>query len=251
MSLILIAFVYSDKIYHSFSYYYSGELFSKAVVEYIIASIYLFFVLVCLCYLVFSLFKKKKIIFISIIITLFLIFLLVISTAIYSASINYSELPKDKNGAMGIVLGAAVWSINKPSPTLAARVDKAIELAKKGFIDELYFTGGKAPGEITEAEAAYNYYNKKKLSNLKIHMEKKSSSTIQQILFIKNSLLKKRKNIIIISDYYHLARVREICKFYNIKASYVSSDFNLNIFSRLYYAFRESVALAYFWLFGL
>ena len=86
--------------------------------------------------------------------------LFLILTFIYIDNVGYASgrwiLNKsDKN--IGVVLGAAVWSGNIPSPTLSARVDKALELLEQGFVGKIVLTGGKAPGELPESEVAYEY----------------------------------------------------------------------------------------------
>jgi len=164
----------------------------------------------------------------------------------------------DKNYAgnakfVGVVMGAAVWSNNQPSPSLALRADMAAELYKDGILKKIQVTGGHAPGELSEAEVAYNYLKSKNIDSTDIWMEKKTASTSEQIRFIKNILVDKKhlNNIMIISDPYHLARITEICKFYKIKAQFARSELNLSFDSKIYYRFRESVALLVFWFFAL
>ena len=49
------------------------------------------------------------------------------------------------NNNVAVVLGAAVWSNSQPSPSLAARVDKALVLLEKGKVNSIYLTGSNAP----------------------------------------------------------------------------------------------------------
>jgi uncharacterized SAM-binding protein YcdF (DUF218 family) len=154
---------------------------------------------------------------------------------------------------VGVVMGAAVWSDNQPSPSLAARSDKAIELYKKGILKKIQVTGGHAPGELSEAEVAYNYLKNRGVDSTNIWIEKKTASTSEQIRFIKNELMYKKnlRNIIIISDSYHLARIKEICSFYKIKTHLAASEMHLSFDKKFSYKFRESIALLVFWLFAL
>lgn len=158
-----------------------------------------------------------------------------------------------KSKSVGVVLGAAVWSNNKPSPSLESRVNKAVELYNKGLINKILLTGGNAPGEISEARAAYNYLLTKNIDTTDIWIEEKTASTTEQVNFIREELIQKKhlRNIIVVSDAYHLARVQEICKFYNIKVNVAASDFTLSLKDRIYNNFRESIALTTFWLFAL
>jgi vancomycin permeability regulator SanA len=160
---------------------------------------------------------------------------------------------KNYKNCVAVVLGAAVWSNNKPSPSLEGRADKAIELYKEGIIDKIQVTGSNAPGELSEARVAFNYLTKNGIEAAKIWIEEKTTSTEEQIHFIKEELISKKKikNIILISDSYHLPRAEEICKFYNIKIQPAASDFKLDFDSRVYNNIRESIALLTFWLFAL
>jgi vancomycin permeability regulator SanA len=155
---------------------------------------------------------------------------------------------------VGVVLGAAVWSYDKPSPMLAGRVDKAAELYKKGLIDKIQLTGSNAPGELAESEVALRYLNQKgNFNHFDIWMESRTTSTLEQVHYIKKNILSRNNvdNVIIISDSYHLKRIIEICKFYNVKADVFASDLQLNENNRLYYKIRETIALLTFWLFAI
>jgi vancomycin permeability regulator SanA len=152
-----------------------------------------------------------------------------------------------------VVLGSAVWSHNSPSPSLAARVDKAVELYKKGIVNKIQLTGSNAPGELSEAEVAYNYIKFANINLSDVWKEEKTVSTSEQIEFIKEHILTKKNigNIIIVSDAYHLARVEEICRFYNVNAEVSPSHLKLNFQDELYYKIKESIALIVFWFFAL
>jgi vancomycin permeability regulator SanA len=167
---------------------------------------------------------------------------------------NYSE-DFNTNGKtnVGVVLGAAVWTGNKPSPTLASRIDKAAKLYKKGIIERVQLTGGNAPGELSEAEVAFNYIITKDVDSADILIENQTTSTTDQIRFVKNVLVASRlfEEVFIISDQYHLTRVNEISSFYNLKVHLVKSELELSFDNKLYNRMRECVALIIFWCFAL
>jgi len=154
---------------------------------------------------------------------------------------------------VGVVLGAAVWPNNQPSPSLASRTEKAAELYKLGVLSKIQLTGGHAPGEMSEAEVAYHYLKNKNIDTSDIWIEKKTSSTIEQVRFINRDIIKARNinKIIVVSDAYHLMRVKQICNFYNIKVKVAASDQRYSFNSRLYYRIRESIALLVFWFFAI
>ncbi len=156
-------------------------------------------------------------------------------------------------GEVGVVLGAAVWSNNVPSTILMERLNKARELYEKKKIAKIQLTGGKAPGELSEAEVAYKYLTKFSIDPKNISVEKNTTSTTEQIRFIKNELYGKRnlKKVVIISDRFHLKRINEISKFYNLKVKLSGSNVTLNSKSLVYYKLRESIALINFWFFAI
>ena len=154
---------------------------------------------------------------------------------------------------VAVVFGSAVWSDNKPSPSLSKRVEKAVDLYKAGIVGKIQLTGGNAPGELSEAEVGYNLVKKSHIDMKNVLIEKKTSSSIEQVQFIKKELVEKEnmQSIIVVSDKFHLNRINEICNFHNIKPQLVSSDLSLSWEKNIYYKFRESVGLIFFWLFAI
>ncbi len=183
-----------------------------------------------------------------------IIFLLV--TFVYINTLSYTsgkwQLTRSNNN-IAVVLGAAVWSGNLPSPTLAGRVEKASELVKNGFAGRILVTGSSAPGELTEAEVAYNYLIAKGVDTTIISTETTTTSTTEQIRFVKNEIYDSPdiKDIIVISDSYHLPRVIEISRFFNLDLKVAESRHVLDFKDKLYNKVRESIALFIFWCFAL
>ncbi len=197
---------------------------------------------------------------------LFYVFSLIISTALilgiilFALTYSSNYLRKgdfsDKNLSrydVAVVLGAAVWSGNKPSPIFESRIDKAASLYKSKVVNKIQVTGGNAPGEFTEARVAKNVLMHSGVRSSDIWMEEKTSSTADQIEFIKQNLVLKKnlKSIIIVSDQFHLKRALEICKFYNIRAKGVAADIELSWEKSYFYGFRDSIALLLFWLYAI
>ncbi|MBT8388004.1 MAG: YdcF family protein [Ignavibacteria bacterium] len=204
-----------------------------------------------------SIFKKIKIsLFKSFINGILLLIFFLIVTFFYFETLSYSSdnwsLSKNKKN-IGVVLGAAVWTGNKPSPSLSLRVEKAIELYNKGYVGKILLTGGNAPGELSEAEVAFIYAKELGMDTTKIFLEQKTTSSSEQIQFIMLNLVTDEdiKDIIIISDSYHLPRALEISRFYNINIKLASSKLVLDYKSKLYNKIRESLALIVFWCFAL
>lgn len=160
---------------------------------------------------------------------------------------------KRENSNVAVVLGAAVWSFDKPSPTLALRVDKAAKLYKSGKVNKIQLTGGNAPGEMSEAEVSLKYILEKGIPKDDIWVESKTTSTIEQIRFIKYELFGKRNisSAVVVSDGYHLQRVMEIARFYNLNIATEASELNLKNDNVIFYQMRECIALLLFWFFAL
>ncbi len=219
--------------------------------------IYLISLIYLLIYIWYSLIIKKapnllKVLmftFISLI-SFFIIILVYIDNSGY-ASERWALSRNKKN--IAVVLGAAVWSGNIPSPTLSARVDKSIDLLNNGFIGEIVLTGGKAPGELAESEVAFEYSKARGVDSALIRIEDSTSSTTDQIRWIKNNLVNEsiEGDIILISDAYHLPRAIEISKFFNIDVKVAESVHKLTFEDMLYNKIRESIALFNFWNFAL
>jgi len=151
-------------------------------------------------------------------------------------------------------LGAAVWSGNIPSPTLSSRVDKALELLDNLFVGKIVFTGGKAPGELPESEVAYEYARAKGVDASILIIEDSTSSTADQMRWIKNNLMTggiSSGDIIIISDAYHLPRAIEISKFFNLDIKVAESIHKQDFRDKIANKIRESIALFNFWNFAL
>ncbi len=154
---------------------------------------------------------------------------------------------------IGVVLGAAVWSHDQPSPIFKGRIEKANKLFRNKQIYKIQLCGGNAPGEVSEAKAAFNYAQYLGINKLSLQIEEKTSTTAEQVKFIRDNLSPNLKinRVFIISDQFHLARVMEMSKFFGVKAVGVQSDYHLNWEKLLYYRLRETIALINFWIFAL
>jgi vancomycin permeability regulator SanA len=235
--------------------YYFGQTGDELLVGGIFV-LYIFTYLL-LIYIVWqNIFKVKNLIIIraffnssiSMIAILVIVFFFIVAK---EASFNDELIEKGKMNT-GVVLGAAVWSGNKPSPSLAGRVDKALALYEENKISQIYLTGSNAPGELAEAEVALQYIKLKGINTSQVFIEKETTSTNGQIQFIKQLInTKSNKNIIVISDAYHLVRVLEIAKFHKLKVFVSASALSQSFEKALYNNIRESIALTVFWFFAI
>ncbi len=153
----------------------------------------------------------------------------------------------------GVILGAAVWGGNRPSPVLRDRINKGYDIYIKGSVPKLVITGGGSPNEMTEAEVSKNALIKYGVDPQNLIVENESNSTVEQIHFVRDKLYKKRnwKKIVIISDNFHLMRSKEICSFNDIKADCISTDKSYSTEGYMNYYLKESFALIIFWMCGI
>lgn len=173
---------------------------------------------------------------------------------IYSFKDDYEYIINSQiNADAGVILGAAVWGGNRPSPVFRERINKGYELYEKKIVPKLVLTGGGYGGELSEAEVAKNELIRYGVNENHLIIEKESFSTIEQIFFVRDNLYNryKWKRIIIISDGFHLFRSRELCRFNDMNVLTVSTDTPLTTESTLNFCIKESIAVLFFWFFGI
>jgi len=235
--------------------YYSGQTGDELLIGAIFV-LYTFTYLVLIFLVWLHIFKVKNVIIIRAMfnssLSMLLILMVVFLYIIGKEAVFDDALIEDGNNTAGVVLGAAVWSGNKPSPSLAGRVEKALSLYKQNKISQIYLTGSNAPGELTESEVALKYIESKDSKTSEIFLEKESTSTNEQIQYIKKKLISRSNiNVIVISDGYHLVRVLEIAKFHEIEIQVSASELSQSFEKALYNKTREALALTVFWLFAI
>jgi len=173
----------------------------------------------------------------------------------YEVTSDFEEMRRF-DGDAGVILGAAVWHgaerIERPSPTLLQRIKLGEQLLKQNVVPKIVTTGSNAPGEKAEGEIAKRELIYRGIDESRISSETNSHSTLEQVLYLRDELVRKQgwKRFIIISDQYHLARAIEMCKFNGIDAIGSPSGINQTFFDLAYYRLRESVALLAYWILG-
>lgn len=158
-----------------------------------------------------------------------------------------------KKADAGVILGAAVWGGNRPSPVLRERINKGFEIYEKKYAAKLILTGGGSPNELTEAEVSKNELIKYGVDPKNLLVEAKSNSTNEQIQYVKEKYYNRfnYQKIILISDNFHLFRAKELCRFNQMNADAFSSDTPLSTESYLNFCIKETFAVLLFWLSGI
>jgi uncharacterized SAM-binding protein YcdF (DUF218 family) len=112
-----------------------------------------------------------------------------------------------------IVLGAAQFD-GRPSRILAARLDHAIDLYKKGIAPKIVVTGGNQPGDrFTEASASARYLHEHGVPESAILRETQGHSSWQSLAAAARFLKEEdRTHVVLVSDPYHSARIDDIAR---------------------------------------
>jgi uncharacterized SAM-binding protein YcdF (DUF218 family) len=117
-----------------------------------------------------------------------------------------------------LVLGAAEYR-GKPSPILRARLDHALELYEKGLAPRILTTGG-AGGDpfYTEGGVGQTYLASKGVPSEAIIVERAGESTVYSTAAAGEIMRRMGlKSCIVVSDGYHIYRVKKMLEFRGIK----------------------------------
>lgn len=183
---------------------------------------------------------------------------LIITSILFFISFSYcfsagNSVDEDKKFETGLILGSAVMKDNTPGNALKRRLDTGLELYKRNTINRFFLTGGSSPGRLSEAESGQAYLIRNFVPKDKIEFENKTTSTLEQLRFIKNFYKGKNQTsqLLIISDVFHLPRVNQMAGFFNLGLSLKGADSHTGFTQKFYTASRESIALIIFWLFAI
>lgn len=193
--------------------------------------------------------KSLMLSFLILFIIVLLVFIKVIS--FQDDRLIYESGNQKANSA--VILGAAVWGGNRPSPVLKERINKGYEIYKKNLVTKLVLTGGGSPNELTEGEVSKNVLLKYGVAPENLILENQSGSTVEQIQFVRDSLYSAQnwQKIILVSDNFHLYRATEICRFNDINSDCIASDKELSPAGTITFCIKESFALIFFWMTGI
>lgn len=121
-----------------------------------------------------------------------------------------------------VVLGCKLNSI-----FIKQRLKKSIELYNKG-IAKYFIVTGKGLEKISEAIGMKSFLINLGIDEKVIFMEENAKNTYENLKFSKEIMdMKGFKNAIIVSDSYHLARIKMISKRLKLNCSYTSETFEV------------------------
>lgn len=112
-----------------------------------------------------------------------------------------------------VVLGAAQYD-GRPSPVLAARLQRALELYEMGLAPVIVVTGGRQDGDtFTEATTGYNWLRSEGVPDEAIEKEVQGRSTYESLAatarFLRDDDVME---VVLVTDGYHALRVSGIAR---------------------------------------
>lgn len=158
-----------------------------------------------------------------------------------------SELKQDPDAV--IILGCKLWG-EEPSPALERRLTAALdyleELEAQGVTPLVVVSGGQGEDEpMTEAACMAAWLEENGLDESRILQEGDSRNTIQNLRYSQELLAQaglERPHITIVSNDFHLARVRMLAGRCGLDCSTLAAPMP-DLSSRIYSTLREAPAL--------
>lgn len=136
-----------------------------------------------------------------------------------------SKLPKQKADVI-IVLGTSPNRDKKPNLVLKFRIDKGIELYKKGYAKKIIVTGTKV-GKYYESEVMKEYCLKNGIDSIDVIEENIAKNTIENAFFSTEIMHKRKyKSGIVVSSRTHLKRSKFLFSMYDYKFEYIAANQN-------------------------
>ena len=138
-----------------------------------------------------------------------------------------------------LVFGAGVQDDNSPSPMLADRLLRGIELYKAGASDRLLMSGDHGNAEYDEVNAMKQFAVEREIPSQAVFMDHAGFSTYESLYRARDVF--KVKKVILVTQEYHLYRALYIARSLGLEAYGVSADLQPYA-GQSYYEAREFLA---------
>ncbi len=124
-----------------------------------------------------------------------------------------------------VVMGAAQYN-GVPSPVLAGRLDRAVELFDGEVAPVIVVTGGRQQGDTTtEAKASYDYLRARGVPDDRIQLEVDGTNSWESLAAAARFLRRDgRDDVVVVSDPYHSLRVAGIASDVGLKGNVAPTD---------------------------
>ena len=146
-----------------------------------------------------------------------------------------------------VVLGTAQYN-GRPSPTFQARLDRALALYRQGLAATIIVTGGSQPGDAyTEAESGQMFLTDAGVPSGAIVLENEGRDSWQSMNGVAGILAARHLgSILIVSDGFHLLRLKMMARELGITAYSTASDSPIRGGEEFGYVVREALAITAF-----
>lgn len=121
-----------------------------------------------------------------------------------------------------LILGAGVWSGNRPSPMLADRLDEGFRLYTEGVAPKILVSGDHGSPNYDEVNVMKKYLMDKGVPGEDIFMDHAGFSTYESMYRAKNIFGVDKA--VVVTQRYHLYRALFICKGLKLDALGASAD---------------------------
>lgn len=145
-----------------------------------------------------------------------------------------------------VVLGAAVWPNEKPSPVLSDRLLRAAELYKMGISSKIICTGGVGKNPPSEAQVSKTFLISQGVAEKDILYEDISTSTREQAIEVSKICQRENfKSIALVTSFFHEKRAIRIFELANFPAAIFDARCVHTRYQDLnWWCLREAVFLA-------
>jgi len=118
-----------------------------------------------------------------------------------------------------VVLGTTQYN-GRPSPTLRARLDRALAVYEGGYAPYVVVTGGKQEGdEFTEAEASRDYLVERGVPDAAVLLEPQGRDSWQSMQGVAEILRARGLDrVLLVSDGFHLFRLKLMARDLGLEA---------------------------------
>lgn len=132
--------------------------------------------------------------------------------------------PPTQKADAALILGNRAYLDGAPNPCLTGRVDEGVRLAKQDLVKTLIMSGGVDVEDGRIEAVTMEAHAKKNGFNGSILLESRSSSTQENFAFSRPILESiNAKNVIVISEPYHLWRVQKL-----VEAGHLGQNFTVS-----------------------
>jgi uncharacterized SAM-binding protein YcdF (DUF218 family) len=135
--------------------------------------------------------------------------LVVVYLVVTFAQVWFAARRDEARPAQAIVVFGTAQYNGRPSPVLAARLDHAVDLYRRGLAPVIVVTGGNQPGDrYTEAGASADYLLRRGVPDSDVLREVSGTSSWQSLAAAANFLDdRKITDVLLVSDPFHSYRI--------------------------------------------